>query len=78
MEALREGRVAALLFHDEPADERRAWFGADPTVVAESPQRIEGVAGGPAGDGRLVDVAVRAAAASGDALRVLPEAGGPA
>ena len=78
LQALRENRVAALLFHDVPADARRAWFGSDPTAVAPTAEMVEGVGGGPIGDGRLVDVAVRAAATSGAAVRLVPEAGGPA
>lgn len=78
LQALRENRVTALLFHDGPTDGRRAWFGSDPTAVAATAEMLEGVGGGPIGDGRLVDVAVRAAATSGAAVRLVPEAGGPA
>ena len=77
MEALRQARVAALLFHDDPADRRRASFGAEPTLVAATSAQLEGVGGGPIGEGRLTDVALRAAAGSGAGVRVVPSAGGP-
>lgn len=77
MQALREARVAALLFHDDPGDERRAWFTAEPTGVAATKELLEGVGSGPVGDGRLVDVALRAAVGSGARVRVVPAAGGP-
>lgn len=75
--ALREGRVAALLFHDDPTDTRRAWFGADPGSAAMHRRDLEGVGSGPLGEGRLIDVALRAAATTSSAARLLPRAGGP-
>ena len=75
--ALREGRVAALLFHDDPTDSRRAWFGTDPGSVAMHRADLEGVGSGPIGEGRMIDVAIRAAVTTSGAASALPRSGGP-
>lgn len=77
LEALRQARVAALVVHDDPGDDRRASFGPEATAVAVSSDQLEGVGSGPVSQGRLVDVALRAAAGSGATARVVPSGGGP-
>jgi hypothetical protein len=75
--ALRQAQVAVLLLHDDTDDDRRAWFGAEPNVVARRRADIEGVGSGDIRDGRLIDVALRAAAGTGAAMWVVPSAGPP-
>lgn len=77
-DALRQGRVSALLIHDDPDDGRRAWFGAEPGTVGVSAGDLEGVGSGPVGEGRLVDVALRGAVGTSAGVRLVPRAGGPA
>ena len=77
-DALRQGRVSALLIHDDPDDDRRAWFGEEPNTVGLSAERITGVGSGPIRDGRLVDVALRAAIGTSATARLVPRRGGPA
>src|SRR4051794_442703 len=74
--ALQKSQVEVLLVHDDPDDERTAWFGAAPTaagVVGADPDPTDlGVDRGAAREGRLVDVAIRAAVGTGADLRVVP------
>lgn len=64
-----------LLVHEDPADERRAWFVADqPTLVATDPDTITSL-GYEATSGRLIDVAIRSALATSAGIRVVPGAG---
>jgi hypothetical protein len=56
--ALDAGQVETLLVHDEPTEDRRARFDRDGTSV----------------EGRLADVAIRAAHFSGADVRVVPDA----
>ena len=77
-DALRQGRVSALLIHDDPKDQRRAWFGQEVNTVGLSTGQIEGVGSGPLCDGRLVDVALRAAIGTSARVRLVPRGGGPA
>ena len=73
--ALCEARVDVLLLHDDPDDERRAWFVPDqPTLVATDLSTITALGYEPR-DGRLVDVAIRSALASSSGVRVVPAAG---
>lgn len=78
LDALRQSQVAALLVHDDPGDHRRAWFGDAPGLVAAQQADLAGLGGSEAREGRLVDVALRAAAQTGAAVHLVPLAGGPA
>ncbi|MGE5827087.1 MAG: Vms1/Ankzf1 family peptidyl-tRNA hydrolase [Micromonosporaceae bacterium] len=73
--ALAAGRVETLIVVDDPHDDRRAWFGPDILCVDDPSQTGRPVAG--LRDGRLVDVAVRAALLTDGDVRVL-DRGGPA
>lgn len=75
---LFEGRVETLLVVDDPADDRRAFFGAPLAEVGAHPSGLPASDDEP-GTGRLADVAVRAAVGTGAAVRVLPPTvtGGP-
>jgi hypothetical protein len=75
--ALAAARVDTLLIHDDPDDDRTAWFGPAPGMVAETEAALTGLgtgAGAPQ-QARLVDVAIRAAFASGAAVRMIPSVG---
>ena len=70
MEALRRSQVDVLLVHDDGGDDESAFFGAEPGDVGVS--RADVLSDG-AQQGRLVDVAVRAALRTGAAVRVVPD-----
>jgi len=72
--ALAAARVDTLLIHDDPDDERTAWFGAEPGMVAATEAALTdlGAAAGAPQEARLVDVAIRAAFATGAAVRIIP------
>lgn len=63
-----------LVAPDDPADARTAWFGPDPTHLATTAQDLRGLGVDEPVEGRLVDVAVRAALGTGAGIRVI-EAG---
>jgi Bacterial archaeo-eukaryotic release factor family 2 len=77
LEALARHQVRVLLLRDDPDDQRTAWFGEAPGQVAARRETLlaEGV---PVPvQGRLADVATRAALGTGAEVRVLgPEADG--
>lgn len=75
--ALGQGQVDVLLVHDDPADERRAWFDPRGSQVAPSRADLEALGVDEPVEARLVDVAVRAALLTGASVWVVPEAGGP-
>ena len=77
--ALAQGRVATLLVHDDPRDERRGlvdleglWCSGDPTDTATLPEGSDAV------EARLVDVAIRCALRSDAEVHFVPRHGGPA
>lgn len=67
LNALSVGRVATLLVHEDPDDERRAWFapGGSPTCANHRSDQASV-------EGRLVDVAVRSALLTHAEIRVVP------
>lgn len=67
--ALAAGRGDLVLVHDDPTDERRAWFGPRPTDIALRPTSSC------PDSGRLVDVVIRAAVLQGIGVRVIPSTG---
>lgn len=77
LDALTEGRVEILLVHDDATDDRRARF--DPEGLACSARTGSSETGQATTDeGRLVDVAIRAAMLSDATVRFVPGHGGPA
>ena len=59
--ALARSQVEVLLVADDPDDERTAWFGAAPQQVAIDRATVQDMGESLPVEGRLVDVAVRAA-----------------
>ena len=76
--ALARGQVEVLLVHDDPDDDRTAWFGPEATHVATTPDDLGAMGVDAPHQARLVDVALRAAVGTGAAVRVVPGAGPPA
>jgi len=72
LRALAASQVEVLLVHDHPDDERAAWYGDDPTVVATNPAVLDSMGVDAPEEGSVIDVAVRAALATGAAVRVVP------
>ena len=73
--ALAAARVDTLLIHDDPDDDRTAWFGPEPGMVAETATTLSDMGVDQPQDARLVDVAIRAAFATGAAVRIIPSVG---
>jgi peptide subunit release factor 1 (eRF1) len=69
--ALAMAAVDVLLIADDPDDARTAWFGPEPTQVGASADEVRGIGVDRPEEGRLVDVAVRAALGTGAGIRVL-------
>lgn len=76
--ALREARVDVLLVHDDPEDDRVAWFGDEPTDLALDRNDLVSLGREHLREARLVDVFARAALGTGASIRVVPKHGGPA
>jgi hypothetical protein len=74
--ALARAQVDTLLLHDRPDDERTAWFGDGAGQLAADRDELLGMGVAAPAEGRLVDLAVRAALRSGAAVRVLGEGEG--
>lgn len=74
VEALQMAMVETLLVHDDPSDDRVAWFGPEPLQLAIDKADVEGMGVEFPEQGRLVDVAVRAALGSGARVRIVPAA----
>ena len=74
--ALAQGQVEVLLVHEDPDDERRAFFGPEPTQVGLRADELALGVDEPQ-EGRLVDVAVRAALGTGAGVRVVPDGDTP-
>jgi hypothetical protein len=76
--ALARSQVEVLLVADDPDDERRAWFGAMPQQLALDRETVEAIGEPTPVEGRLPDVAVRAALGSSADVHVLaPDDAGP-
>lgn len=73
--ALAKAQVEVLLVHDRADDERQAWFGDEPSVVATSPDTLRQLGIDEPHPGRLVDVFVRAALGTGAGVQVVAEDG---
>lgn len=73
--ALRDGRVDVLCLHDDADDERTAWYLVDdPALVSVDRDDLEGFGVGEPREGRLADVAIRAAIGTGAGIRIVPAA----
>jgi peptide subunit release factor 1 (eRF1) len=75
--ALQQAQVEVLLVHDDPDDERTAWFGEEATAIGSTQQALDEVQPGSTDDAsrrqaRLVDVAIRAVIGTGAEIRVVP------
>lgn len=75
--ALAKAQVETLLVAADPDDERTAWFGPDPTLVAADAQTLRDLGVGSPVEGPLADVAIRAALGTGAGVWVVPAHGGP-
>ena len=75
IEALAAARVDTLLIHDDPDDDRTAWFGPEPGMVAQTKKALTELGVPKPVKGRLVDVAIRAAFTTGAAVRIVPSVG---
>jgi len=71
---LSQGRVAELLVHDDPDDERTAAFDRASRQAATDPAELAELGLTPTG-GRLVDVALWAAHATGATVHLVPQHG---
>jgi hypothetical protein len=70
--ALAMAAVDALLIAaDDPEDPRTAWFGPEPAQLATTAADLRGMGVDRPAEGRLVDVAVRAALGTGAGIRVV-------
>jgi len=77
IEALSRAQVRTLLLHDDPDDDRTAWFGPDPAHVAMDRQTLLDMGADDPKEARLVDVALRGAVCTDAEVRIVPSAGGP-
>lgn len=71
---LADGRVEVLLAHDDPDDERTAWFGAEAGEVAVNRQQLVARGVDDPREGRLLDVAIAGALRTGADVHVVPDA----
>jgi hypothetical protein len=72
IDALAAARVDTLLVHDDPDDDRIAWFDPNSATVAQTRKALTEIGVAEPQKGRLVDVAIRAAFATGAAVRIVP------
>jgi Bacterial archaeo-eukaryotic release factor family 2 len=73
--ALAAARVDTLLVHDDPDDDRTAWFGPEPGMVAQTRKELTDLGVSEPQKARLVEVAIRAAFTTGAAVRIVPSVG---
>lgn len=75
VEALQRAVVETLLVHDDPDDERTAWFGPEATHLSLQREELTSGMGVEAPqEARLVDVCVRAAVGTGAEVVIAPKA----
>ena len=72
VEALAKAQVEVLLVHDDPDDDRTAWFGPEPLHLALVADDVRGMGVDEPQQGRLLDVLLRAALGTGAGVRVVP------
>lgn len=78
LDALRQSQVELLILHDDPDDDRTAWFGLATGQVAMSSQELEDLGVDQPRRGRLADVVLLGALETGAAVWIVPHGGGPA
>jgi hypothetical protein len=78
LQALARAQVELLLIHDDPEDDRRGWFGPEPTHVSATAGGLRELGVDPVNEGRLVDTTVRAALGTAASVRVIPAEAGVA
>lgn len=71
--ALAEARVDTLMVHDDPDDDRTAWYGPEPALVAAHPEPLRELGVEDPARARLVDVALRGALGTGAGVRMVPK-----
>lgn len=74
VEALQATAVETLLVHDDPDDDRMAWFGPEPHHLALDEATLRAMGVDAPMPGRLVDVCIRAAYGTSADVRVVPSA----
>jgi hypothetical protein len=72
LQALQRSQVDVLLVHDDPDDDRTAWFAGEPGMVAVDRAVLEGLGLDGLQSGRAVDVAIAEALRTGAAVRIVP------
>jgi peptide subunit release factor 1 (eRF1) len=72
LEVLSKAQVDTLLVHDDPEDDRPAYFTTEPIPVAATDGRLQELGVEPRTRGRLIDVLIRAALGTGATVRVIP------
>jgi len=75
VQALAKAQVEVLFVHDGRDDARSAWFGPERVHVASAPDDLRELGVDEPREGRLVDVAIRAALGTGAGIRVIPKHG---
>jgi len=75
LDALSRAQVATLLVHDDPNDHRAAFFGPDAIPVATEAATLKALGIDDVREGRLVDVAIRAAFGTRAVVRIIPSTG---
>ncbi|MEW6473646.1 MAG: Vms1/Ankzf1 family peptidyl-tRNA hydrolase [Actinomycetota bacterium] len=75
IEALAAARVDTLLIHDDPDDDRTAWFGPETGMVAQTKKALTELGVAKPVKARLVDVAIRSAFGTGASVRIVPSTG---
>ncbi len=77
LEFLRRAVVDTLLVHDDPDDERTAWFGPEAVHVGLDRETVAAMGVDEPREAKLTEVAARAALGTSATVRVVPGAGGP-
>lgn len=73
-EALQTASVETLLVHDDPADDRTAWFGPEGPHLGMQESDLAAMGVEHPHQGRLVDIAIRSALQTSANVRVVPSA----
>lgn len=72
VEALQEGRASTLIVHDDPDDQRLAWFGADPRDLSIDLEHAASTDTSHLQQGPLVEVLIRSCVLQDGVVRVVP------
>ncbi len=72
LEALTAAQVDTLVVHDDPDDEREAWWALEGPAVAADADTLRGYGVAAPARGRLVDAVIRSAFLSGARVRIVP------